>query len=153
MTRKEAFVVIVFNTNQTFFEFFNLSSNSLYELPDNGLWIEVLTYSVFIDSIIQPITNLIIYPIKNFLKRFVKTIFRTNYCLSSRIEKNTGANSLSVFSLYLLNKTFSVIWYSKPLISCTKSLNKFLILGLLIVNWTDGSLNPLFQCYNFLHIL
>ena len=44
-----------------------------------------------------------------------------------------------LFDLYLLSNTFSVVWYLKPLISFNKSLRKSSILGLLIVNWTDGS--------------
>ena len=46
---------------------------------------------------------------------------------------------MPTFSLYFLNKTFAVIWYSKPLISFKESLKKSSILGLLDVNWTDGS--------------
>ena len=46
---------------------------------------------------------------------------------------------MSLFSLYFLNKTFAVIWYSKPLISSNKSLNKYSILGLLAISWTDKS--------------
>ena len=38
---------------------------------------------------------------------------------------------MSLFSLRLLNKTFTVIWHLKPLISLNKSLNKSLILDLL----------------------
>ena len=52
MTPKKAFIVIVFIFNQTFFQFFNLSGNLMYERPDNGLYIEILTDSVPIDSII-----------------------------------------------------------------------------------------------------
>ena len=37
MTPKKTFIAIVFNINQTFFEFLNLSSNSMYERPGNGL--------------------------------------------------------------------------------------------------------------------
>ena len=53
--------------------------------------------------------------------------------------KWTRVNSLSVFSFYLFNKTFTAIWYLKLLISVYKSSNKSSIIALLAVNWTDGS--------------
>ena len=38
ITPKKEFIINVFNINQNFFlSFFNLSGNSIYELPDNGL--------------------------------------------------------------------------------------------------------------------
>ena len=42
-----------------FFEFLSFSCNSMCELPGNGLKLEILTYSVSIDSIIQPNPSLI----------------------------------------------------------------------------------------------
>ena len=48
MTPKKALIVVVFNVNQTFIVFFNLGS-SMFVLPDNGLKIEILTYSTFFD--------------------------------------------------------------------------------------------------------
>ena len=51
---------------------------------------------------------------------------------------------MSPFSLYLLNKTFTVIWYLKSLISFNKWSNKSSILSLLAVNWTDGSFESIF---------
>ena len=41
------------------FEFLNLLDNFMYELPDNGLQTEILTYSASIDSIMQPDHSLI----------------------------------------------------------------------------------------------
>ena len=35
----------------------------MYDLPDNGLYIEILTYSASIDSIIQPDPSLILLSI------------------------------------------------------------------------------------------
>ena len=49
---------------------------------------------------------------------------------------------MSPFSLCLLNKTLTVIWYLKPLIS-SKSLNKFLMLDLLAFNWAKGSFDSI----------
>ena len=99
-----------------FLAFFHLSCNLMYDFADNGLLIEILTYSPFLDLIIQPDSSLIQLSIKN--------IFRIN---SSRIKvlvieiKKTGINSLSPFYSYFLNKTFTVIWHLKPLISFNKS--------------------------------
>ena len=42
-----------------FIEFLNLSGNLMYELPNNGLQIEILTYPPSIDSITQPDPSLI----------------------------------------------------------------------------------------------
>ena len=44
---------------------------------------------------------------------------------------------MSVPSLYLLNKAFTVIWYLKTFLSSNKSSNRSSILDLLAVNWTD----------------
>ena len=59
MTPKKAFIVIISDINQAFFEFFNLSGNSTNVLPNNGLYIEIFTHSPFIDSIFQPDHSLI----------------------------------------------------------------------------------------------
>ena len=53
MTRKKAFTVIVFSSNQTFFGFLNLSGNLMYLLSDNGLYLKILIHTPSIDSIIQ----------------------------------------------------------------------------------------------------
>ena len=42
-----------------FIKSLNLSGNSMYVLPHNGLKIEILTYSASIDSITQPDPSLI----------------------------------------------------------------------------------------------
>ena len=59
VTTKKAFIVVVFNFNQTFAEFFNLRGNSMYVLPENGLKTEIFTYSASTDSITQPDSSLI----------------------------------------------------------------------------------------------
>ena len=46
---------------------------------------------------------------------------------------------MSPYPLRFWNKTFTVIWYLKPLISSNKSLNKYLMLNLLASNWNKGS--------------
>ena len=46
---------------------------------------------------------------------------------------------MSPFSLCLASKTFTLIWYLEPLISSNKSLNNFLILGILASYWSKGS--------------
>ena len=42
-----------------FIEFLNLQGNSVYMLPDNGLKIEIFTYSASIDLVTQPDPSLI----------------------------------------------------------------------------------------------
>ena len=37
MTPKEAFIIIVFNINHSFYELFKSSGNSIYVRPDNEL--------------------------------------------------------------------------------------------------------------------
>ena len=54
MTPKKTFIVIVFDINNPIFGFFGSLGNSTKELPINRLYIEIFTYSLFIDSIIQP---------------------------------------------------------------------------------------------------
>ena len=46
-------------------------------------------------------TNPIVYRIKNFLKRFVNTIFRTNSCLNSRTEINRSKFSVCILLVCL----------------------------------------------------
>ena len=55
-------------------------------------------------------------------------------------SKQSLANSMFVFTFCLLNKTFIVVWYLKPLIWITKSLNKSMITGLVASNSANGSL-------------
>ena len=58
MTPKKVFIVIVFNVNHAFLRI----SQFIWQFnvwTDNGLQIVVLTYSVSIDSIIQPDPSLI----------------------------------------------------------------------------------------------
>ena len=119
-----------------FFEFLNLSGNSIYTFPDNELQIEILTYSASIDQIIQPNLSLIQLAI----------LLETSWKELSRLDlgpipvlivelKQTGANSLSVLSLYLLNNTVSVIWYLNPFIYLNRfTLNKSLIPGIIKTN-------------------
>ena len=57
---------------------------------------------------------------------------------------------MSVFSLYFLNKTFSVTWYLKSLILSNKPLNRTLMLHLLASNWTKGSFESIISV---LHLL
>ena len=59
MKQEKAFIVIAFDINQAFFGFFNSLDNSTKELPVNGLYILIFTYSPFIDLIIQPDPSLI----------------------------------------------------------------------------------------------
>ena len=59
MAPKKTFIAIVFDISQTLLEFFNLSDNSTNVLPAYGPYIEIFTYSLFIDSIIQPDPSLI----------------------------------------------------------------------------------------------
>ena len=59
MTPKKAFIAIFLILIKAFFEFFNLSGNSANVLPINGLYIEIFTYSSFIDSTFQPDSSLI----------------------------------------------------------------------------------------------
>ena len=59
MTSKKTFIAIVFDISQTLPEFFNLSDNSTNVLAAYGPYIEIFTYSLFIDSIIQPDPSLI----------------------------------------------------------------------------------------------
>ena len=42
-----------------FTEFLNLQDNPMYVLPDNGLKIEIFTYSASIDSVTEPDPSLI----------------------------------------------------------------------------------------------
>ena len=58
-TTKKEFIATAFDINQTFIEFLNLRGNSMYELPDNGLKIEILKYSLPTDLITQPDPSLI----------------------------------------------------------------------------------------------
>ena len=53
MTLKEAFIAAVLVLIRPFIEFLNLRGNSMYVLPDNGLNIEIFTYSASTDSITQ----------------------------------------------------------------------------------------------------
>ena len=72
MIPKKAFILVVFNINQTFwFFFFNLQGNSIYLLPDNRLKTRIFTYSLFTDSITQQDPALIHLSIllKKILKR------------------------------------------------------------------------------------
>ena len=57
MTPKKTFITIFSNINQAFP--FLLLGKLMYELPDNGLKTEILTYSVSIDSVTQPDPSLI----------------------------------------------------------------------------------------------
>ena len=59
MTPKKTFIVIVFDIDQTLFLVFYSLGNSTKELPISGLYIEIFTYSPFIDSIFQPAPSLI----------------------------------------------------------------------------------------------
>ena len=72
-----------------FIAFFHLSCNLMYELADNGLLIEILTYSPFLDLIIQPDSSLIQLSIKN--------IFRIN---SSRIKVNRNKFFVSILFVF-----------------------------------------------------
>ena len=56
MTLVKAFIFILI---RPFIEFLNLTGNSIYELPDNGLKMYIFTYSLFIHSITQPDPSLI----------------------------------------------------------------------------------------------
>ena len=141
MTQRKYLLSLFLILIRAFIEFFNLLGNSLYVLPDNGTQTEILTYSPFTDSVTKPdfsLINPIIYSVKNFLKRFIKTIFiRVNYCFRNRIKINRS--KLYSFSLCFPNKTFIVIWYLRPSISSNKSLNKSLMFDLLASNWAKGS--------------
>ena len=59
MTPKKAFISFFLMLIKRFIEFLNLTSNSIYEFPDKGLYIEILTYSGSFDSITQPVHSLI----------------------------------------------------------------------------------------------
>ena len=82
----------------------------MYELPGNGLKLEILTYSVSIDSIIQPNPSLIQLSVllKTSWKDFTRLSTGPITILLAE-KKQTGTNFQSVFSLNLLDKTFSVI--------------------------------------------
>ena len=73
MTPKKVFLVAAFNIIRPFIEFFNLQDNSMYVLPDNGLKIEIFTYSLFTDSITQPDPSLI-----QFHTKFLEKIYQAN---------------------------------------------------------------------------
>ena len=59
MTPSKTFVVIFVNIIKPFIGFLNLLGNSMYMLLDNGLKIEIFTYSVITDSVTQPDPSLI----------------------------------------------------------------------------------------------
>ena len=59
MTPNKTFVVIFVNINKSFIGFLNLLGNSMYMLLDNGLKIEIFTYSVITDSVTQTDPSLI----------------------------------------------------------------------------------------------
>ena len=82
----------------------------MYELPGNGLKLEILTYSVSIDSIIQPNPSLIQLSVllKTSWKDFPRLSAGPNTILLAE-KKQTGTNFQSVFSLNLLDKTFSLM--------------------------------------------
>ena len=73
MTPKKAFIVIALILIRPFIGFFNLSRNSMYVLPINGLYTEIFTYSPFIDSIIQPDPSLVQLSI---LFKFLEKIYQ-----------------------------------------------------------------------------
>ena len=59
MTPNKAFIVTFLILIKPFIDFLNLLGNLMYMLPDNGLKIEILTYSASIESITQPDPSLI----------------------------------------------------------------------------------------------
>ena len=75
MTPEKTFITLLLILIKPFFGFFNSLGNSAKELPINGMYIEIFTYSPFIDSTIQPDPSLnpVINSVQNFLKRFIKT--------------------------------------------------------------------------------
>ena len=115
---------------RTFIEFLNLKCNLMYVLPDNGLIRKILTYSLSKQP--RSFINPIIDPIQNFLKRLTKHRFRIRHCFSRK----------QIPCLYLLwflpSKSFAVIWYLKALFLPNKSLNKSLMVDLLVSNWTKA---------------
>ena len=102
----------------------------MYVLPDNGLIRKILTYSLSKQP--RSFINPIIDPIQNFLKRLTKHRFRISHCFSRK----------QIPCLYLLwflpSKSFAVIWYLKALFLPNKSLNKSLMVDLLVSNWTKA---------------
>ena len=105
-----------------FIGFLILFGNLMYEPPDNGLKTEILTFSIYwFNWPTRSFINPTIYSMQNFLKRFIKHIFRINSCLSCRIKINRSKFYVSI-SFVFFNKIFTDIWYLKLLISSNKSL-------------------------------
>ena len=121
---------------RTFIEFLNLRCNLMYVLPDNGLIRKILKYSLSKQP--RSFINPIIDPIQNFLKRFTKHWFRINHCFSREIKINESKFHVSIFFGFLPSKSLAVIWYLKALFLPNKSLNKSLMVDLLVSNWTKA---------------
>ena len=58
-TKRKLLLPLLLILIKSFTEFLNLRGNSMYALPDNGLKIEIFTYSASTDSITQPDSSLI----------------------------------------------------------------------------------------------
>ena len=151
MVPKKTFALIVLILIRHFLSFFHFISNSVNVFPDNGLKIEILTYSVSIDSITQPDTSSIqiSYSIQNFLKRSIKIIFKMNYSFISKIRIIRNKINVSIFYVFF-DKIFTIIWYSRPLVLSNKSLSKSSMLHSLASNWAKASFEFIFQ--SLLHI-
>ena len=107
-----------------FISFLNLRRNSMYLLPDNRLKLKILTYSWCTDWITQSDSLLIQLSIlHNIYGKTLSTIYLELVIVLIVELKEIGINSASPFSLYLLNKSFTVIWHLKTLIATNKSLN------------------------------
>ena len=80
-------------------------------LPDNRLKIRIFTYSPSADSIIQQDPSFIRLSILH--KIYGKHWPRSKSGLITVLEvelKQTGANSMPLFSLFLVNKTFRLLF-------------------------------------------
>ena len=84
----------------------------MYALHDNGLKIEIFTYSLFIDSITQPDTSLIqLSTLCKISWKDLSSIYLSELIIALVVElKQTGVSSMSPFSLRLLGKNVQRYW-------------------------------------------
>ena len=75
----------------------------MYVLSDNGLKMEIFTYSLFTDSVTQPDISLIqLYILHKISWKDLSSIYLSELIT---VELKKGANFMSPFSLCLLRKT------------------------------------------------
>ena len=73
-------------------------------------------------------------------------------CFCYWIKITWNKFNFSIKLVFFFNKTFTVIWYFKPFVSFKRSLNRSLILDLLVSNCTTGSSNWIFS-HNYFNFI